>query len=420
MPRTRICIVSSSCLSSGPRVEKEADALAAAGHEVQVLVYHGLPWMQAWDAALAGGKAWSYTAFARHGDATSRALQFTGRAVKELSHFGVRAAGTRAPLAEFALSDTAIPLWSKGRAMRADLFIAHNLAALPVAAEFARRNRVPLAFDAEDDHFGELADHAQTGIAGTITDAILARYLPRCELVTAASDGIATNLADRYGIRRPTVVHNVFPLSLRDGIDGRRIDRRGAPVSLYWYSQTLGLDRGIQDVIRAAGLLRGDFEIHLRGHAPHDVRSELLRVAASDQVRQRIVFHPQVHPSELLSRSAEHDIGLALEQPISSNRLQTATNKLFFYMIAGLALAATDTPGQRQVLTGSPDAGFMYAPGDTVALARGVQCWLDDHGALARARVASLAAAQTWCWERERENLVAAYAALFARTQRLS
>jgi glycosyltransferase involved in cell wall biosynthesis len=126
-------------------------------------------------------------------------------------------------------------------------------------------------------------------------------------------------------------------------------------------------------------------------------------------VADRIHFYPQVHPGELLSRCAEHDVGLALEQPVSRNRLETVTNKIFFYLLAGLAVAATDTPGQRRVMSEVPDAGFLYSPGDHAALARGLQRWLDDPAALQRARAAALEAARTrWSWEIEREQLLRA------------
>jgi glycosyltransferase involved in cell wall biosynthesis len=96
-------------------------------------------------------------------------------------------------------------------------------------------------------------------------------------------------------------------------------------------------------------------------------------------------------------------VGLALEQPVSQNRLRTVTNKLFFYMLAGLAVAATDTPGQRGVMETLPQAGFTYRPGDHAALARGLQRYLDEPEALARAREAALEAARSrYCWERER------------------
>jgi glycosyltransferase involved in cell wall biosynthesis len=225
--------------------------------------------------------------------------------------------------------------------------------------------------------------------------------------VTAASPGIADALADRYRIPRPTPIYNVFPWADRAGIDGDRKDRRGPALSLCWYSQSIGLDRGLQDAIRAAGLLRGDFQLHFRGTLEPSVSRELLRVARECGVAERLHLHPQVPPGELLSRVVEHDVGLALEQPVSFNRLATVTNKVFLYLLAGLAVAATDTPGHRAVLNTCPEACLVYPPGDHAALAAGLQRWLDSPQLLQRARRAALEAARTrWNWETESRRLV--------------
>src|SRR5207248_3336236 len=250
------------------------------------------------------------------------------------------------------------------------------------------------AFDAEDDHYGEFAAGEETSLPARLVYHLEAKYLPRCRYVTAASEGIAEGLAGRYGIARPTAVYNVFPWADRERCDGSVEDRCGPALSLVWYSQVVGLDRGLQDVIRAAGLVRGEFQLHVRGRLDADVRQVLWELAGECSVRGRLAFHPPVHPNELLARTAEHDVGIALEQPVSRNRLQTCTNKIFFYLLAGLAVLATDTPGQRGVMDTCPDAGRLYPPGDFRALAAHMQRWVDNPDEVRRTKDAALAAAR--------------------------
>jgi glycosyltransferase involved in cell wall biosynthesis len=404
----RICIVSSSSLSSGPRVEKEAQALSEAGYAVHAIVCHSLPWMTDWDARLASSAGIDYEAIPLHRRSLlARAKRGTAAMVHRTAGLLSDVVGTPRVLAELASSDRLGALLARGLRRRADLYIGHNLAALPVAAILAKLNRAQLAFDAEDDHVGELPDDSPPRMRRPI-EAVQARYLPQCAYVSAPSEGISRVLAASYGIPPPLVVHNVFPWALRASLDGQRRDRLGAPISLHWYSQTVGLDRGLQDAIRAAGALRGNFELHIRGHADSAVRAVLLDLARAVGIAERMHFHPQVHPGELLSRCAEHDVGLALEQPVRRNKLETASNKIFFYLLAGVAVAASDTPGQTGVMRALPDAGFSYPPGDHAALALGLQRWIDDPAALQRAKAAALEAARTrWCWEVEREAWLA-------------
>src|SRR5438093_5578557 len=50
-----------------------------------------------------------------------------------------------------------------------------------------------------------------------------------------------------YGVR-PLPIHNTFSIVPADA--NKRAD---GPLRLYWFSQTLGAGRGLEDVIRAAG-----------------------------------------------------------------------------------------------------------------------------------------------------------------------
>ncbi len=190
-------------------------------------------------------------------------------------------------------------------------------------------------------------------------------------------------------------------------LDGQLKDRRGEELSLYWYSQIIGLDRGLQDVIRAASLLCGPVQIHLRGELSEEVKSGLMGLAREYSVAECIFFHKPVPPAELLSRAAEHDVGLALEQPVNENKNVTMANKVFFYLLGGLALAASDTVGQRKVVSTCPDAGFLYSAGDHKALAARLQDLIDSPELLLQRKVAALRAArERWNWETESRQLV--------------
>jgi glycosyltransferase involved in cell wall biosynthesis len=193
-------------------------------------------------------------------------------------------------------------------------------------------------------------------------------------------------------------------------------DRRGSQLSIYWFSQVISLRRGIGDLIRAAGLLRVPVQIHLRGQIDAEERAAVEQLAAEVGAAERVYLHGTVSPDALLARAAEHDVGFAGEPGLahSLNNALTVSNKLFMYLLAGLAVAATDTPGQRSVLASCPQAGGIYQPGDHRALAALLEGWQADPSALANARGAALEAARTrWNWERERELFLGRVAQTF-------
>jgi glycosyltransferase involved in cell wall biosynthesis len=225
----------------------------------------------------------------------------------------------------------------------------------------------------------------------------------------ASSEGIADEVARRYGVRRPTVVHNVFPTEAARGA-GLESARDGSPgLSLYWYSQVIGAGRGLEDAVIALSMLPEPASLHLRGESDPQFVPRLLALAAERGVRDRVHLLPPAPADELVALAAQHDVGLALEIPDTLNRALCVTNKLFTYLAAGVAVAATDTPGQRRIIEQCDDAGFLYPPGDAAALAAGIARWAESRERLAAAREdARRSALERFSWERERLALLAA------------
>ncbi len=402
-----VCIITPAYLSSTPRVVKEADALWNAGFRVRVVFGQGdLEDVRRHDDQLLSARKWSWTVvgWARR------------RPAERFTYW-------RATLRHLIARQLPPPLWSFGRLpeqaeeriypelarsaadTRADLFIGHYPAGLAAAAYAASVWQAKLGYDAEDFHAGEQPSSPAQRQARV--DRIERAHLGRCSQLTASSPEIAEALARRYGIPKPLPIHNVFPWADRAVVDAQQLDRRGPGLSLYWYSQTIGLDRGIQDAIRAVGLLDKPVQIHLRGNVSESTRAELGVLAHECHLEGRLHFHAPVPPTGLLSRAAEHDVGLALEQPVDVNKGLTASNKLFLYLLAGLAVVATDLPGQRSVLATCPAAGHLYTPGDYPGLAEKIAAWCADPNALRAARTAALTAAQTmWNWEHESQKLI--------------
>ena len=413
---TDICIISPSYLSASPRPVKEADALCAAGFDVRVVFVQGplMDW-RAHDSELQAVAPWRSDAvrFSRS-QSTERALWLKSairqRAFRLLPS-ATWASGLFAERAEGRLFSEVVSL---ACAEPARLYIGHLPYGLAAAARAASLTGGSLAFDAEDFHSG------QGGAAGEDDRAsfLQRRYLPHCAHITAASWGIASALVQHFGVAMPVPIHNTFPWTDRQSMDGEIKDRKGTGLSLYWYSQTVGLDRGIQDAIRAMGELSKSVQLHIRGVVSDDVRGTLQQLVNECDVHGQVHFHPAVSPNELLSRAAEHDVGLALEQPVSLNRQIAATNKMFLYLLAGLAVAATDIPGQRAVLRDLPEAACMYPAGDYRVLAKKLEYWQSNREALDCAKRAALEAArQVWNWERESEKLVTAIGAALRSTR---
>ncbi len=411
--RKSICIVTPGYISSTPRVVKEADALWQAGYDVRVVFTQGnLERVRAFDRSLLADKHWRWETveWSPHRSRGRWLYHYS----KVRYHLGRRVPHSLVqlyPLAELGEGRVYPELARLAAAERADLYIGHYPTGLAAAAYAAQRWGTLLGYDAEDLHTADEVETPASTLRRERIRTIESRYLPRCSHVTAVSELVAAELANRYRIPKPLAIHNVFPWRERARIDGKICDRQGEALSLYWYSQVIGEGRGIEDAIRAVGLMGTPIQIHLRGSLSETVRSKFEALARETGIGSSLFFHAPVAPQELLSRAVEHDVGLALEHPNTLNHALTASNKLFMYLLAGLAIAATDVPGQRGVMQSCPDTGFTYCPGDYQALAFHLKQLATNPARLQTHKRAALQAAERqWNWEIESLKLVATIA----------
>jgi glycosyltransferase involved in cell wall biosynthesis len=395
--KARVCLVTSEHISANPRLVKEADALCEADYDVRVVACQWQEWKTRADLSLLAKRRWRchFLNWSRQHDPS---LFWFSR----LRHHAAKRLLTRVILgygvAERAISRVIPELTRAAAAEPADLFIGHNIGALAAATIAARTYRARVGFDAEDFHSGMDMFGTPRSIFTTASEYIERRYLSSCNCITAASPGIADAYATKYNILRPSPILNVFPLSQRPQM--LRPSKESDPLTLYWFSQTIGAHRGLEDVIQVMGLLRGcNIELHLRGNWQSGYREWLYQCAASAGLRpKQIVTHDPEPPDEMVRLAAQYDVGLALEQRLSKNRDICLTNKIFTYLLGGNAVLATATKGQRPVMEALGSAGFCYELGDVQALAHQLEQWYEDRAALQNARL------QAWKWGAQRYN----------------
>lgn len=398
-----ICLLTSGQLSSDPRLVKAADALHGAGYRVQVIA-GSAPWSYDRDVGLLARREWR----CRLVGSLSEPERYRWTRVR---HAGAKRIVPfipwLQPVARAALALPAPELARVAREIPADMYIAHGIGALPAAEAAARAQRALVGYDAEDFLLGMRPQGAHPSAIDRLVGRLERRYLPMCACLTAASPGIARAYAETYPIPAPTPVLNVFPLAQRP--PRLREGRDTGPLTLYWFSQVIGPDRGLEDVVRAMGILHDcDIRLYLQGSWPVDYRDRLLALAGSASIDLGRIRHlATAPPDDLVRTAAQFDIGLSLERRDPVNRNICQTNKLFVCLLAGNALVLTDTAGQRPVACDLGDAAFLYAPGDAAALAAQLRRWYDDRVSLQRARTAAWEAGERrYNWDVEKEVLL--------------
>lgn len=396
-----ILIGSGNHLCHNPRVLKEATALAQAGFEVEVLGAWFDPSMRVRDEGLLPRLPFKFTPVI---DLTrNHVARFSCRGRIKLGQLAFCFVGWQN---RWQFGYAVSPLRRIARERSADLYIAHSEVALVAAEDVLLAGR-RVSVDMEDWFSEDLMPEAKTRRPVRLLRSLEAATLRGAVHSSCPSQAMSDALVKEFGCRAPAVIYNAFAWSERKTLDGMFKDRKDRRVpSLHWYSQTLGLGRGLEDLFAALPHVKHELEIHLRGKPVVGFEDWLAKQVPAAW-RSRIILHGLVTNEELLSRIAEHDIGFAGEMKYCRSRNLTVTNKILQYLLGGLVVLASDTVGQREVVKQAPAAVITYASGDSFALARRLNELLGDPGRLATAKLASLRAAeQTFCWEKMAPRLV--------------
>jgi len=399
--KRRICLVTPGHLSTNPRLVKEADALAAAGYEVSVVSARFIHWADEADDEFSS-RPWRVrkVTFGPIAGRAKRVAQSLRRRVCLLAykHFGRCAVLAFHPV---------IPALTRAAcATSADLYIAHNLAALPAAFRAAKKHGAKLGFDAEDYHSGEFNVTPENALPLRLTREIERRYLPRCDYLTAASPGISKAYAEAYVVQEPTVILNVFPKAEAPAGPTPKGTAQPSP-SLYWFSQTIGSNRGLETVVEAISLSRSRPTFFLRGNPSPGYREQLTALAEKYGVGDRLGFLPPAPPGEMVRLAAEFDVGIASEPGHSLNNRLALSNKMFTYILAGIPTLASDTTAQSEMALKMAGAAFVCPQRDARGLAAKMDDLLLSPHALASARQAAWEYGQhRFNWEAEQRSLL--------------
>ncbi len=383
----KICLISPSHPCSNPRMVKEADILSSAGFPVHVVCSRYMPALDPFDRAIFANAAWSYSVV----DHTSRGRRLVHGFSRRVARSS-DAIAKKLPL--LAHHPPARDLLPAATALRARHYVGHVLAGLPIAVAAAKTRRVSAGFDAEDFHRGEIADSPENR-RDLIARRQLERLIVRCVDRTAASPGIARAYRDVLGIPFEVIL-NVFPLAMAPALPLNH-SSDDKPVRFYWFSQTIGEGRGLENFLETIRLIEKPWLLHLRGHGAERIREKFDQLAPG-----RIVWEPPAAAAEMARLAAPFDIGLSLERSDPVNRDICLTNKIFTYLLAGLPVILSPTTAQIELAEKLGEAAIVVDFSDPTQAASKLSDLAFTPEKLARAKAASWHLGQTiYNWDHE-------------------
>lgn len=398
MLKNKIVLVTSAQPTANPRLVKEAKSLLQAGYVVSVIWCPISPWADDFDKKLfdelptikwlkAGyhaksepigywyarirQKYWKYfyKIFGNHSDAPIKSQVLYSQELRGLS-----------------------------AQQKADIYIGHNLGSLPAIVTAANKYNAKSIFDFEDFHRGETSEDT---LETKMVKEIEGRYILLVDNITTASFAITIEYQKIFPKKKITTINNCFSLSYSVDFVQKLSSR---PLKIFWFSQYIGKQRGLQTVIKAMSKFSPDeIQLTLLGKASNELKQyfyELMIEVGLD--KSQVEFLDPVHESEIVKIASKHHIGLASEYVHIVNRDLCLTNKLFMYMLAGNALLMSDTKSQEYFFKQNSNIGLLYKQEDVDSIANVLKFYLDNPTYLEDNREKSLQLAKSrYNWEIE-------------------
>jgi glycogen synthase len=263
----------------------------------------------------------------------------------------------------------------------ADVVHANDLDTLPAGYLLARRWRARLVYDAHE-LYTEFEAPAPP-LTRRLTLALERAFARRADAIVTVSDGIADELVERLRLgTKPSVVVNAPE---REERPLHRFDE--GPLRAV-YQGRLGPGRPLDDLLTAARAEDVQLSVRIPLVDPASLRESI----AARGLDGRVSVLEPVPPAQVLDALAEFEVGVLFDRPQSRNSELSFPNKLFEYLMAGLAVVAPRLESLGPLLE-DERVGVTYEPGRADGLAEALTRLAADRELLLelRARARELA-----------------------------
>jgi glycosyltransferase involved in cell wall biosynthesis len=288
----------------------------------------------------------------------------------------------------------------------ADVYHAHDLDTLLAGYIAKLRTRKKLVYDFHELYTEQFKEGVKTGAWRRYYSSLERALVKRTDLRLTVCESLGDWVTQRYGTDGVITVRNV---PVYQPPPPGPVARGREPVILYHGGYFR--DRGLEQLIESVPYLELG-RIVFRGFG--ELEDHLRALVREQGLEDRVSFALPVPMPELVKTAAEADVGVIPYIPFCLNNRFCLPNKIFEYLMAGLAVVGSDLPELRKVILGH-SVGGVFDPEDPQDIARALNDLLEDEERLARMKRNALHAVRAvYNWQAESVKLLKAYESLVA------
>lgn len=222
----------------------------------------------------------------------------------------------------------------------------------------------------------------------------LEKRLPQADAIFSVNQSILDELTRRYHLKNipQEILYNTPPYYQNYP------SKPTYPIKLLYLGHAMS-GRGIETMIQAVHLLK-NVELTIFG-------------SGFNLQDKKIKVNKPIPQDQLIRQIPKYDIGILPYVATSLNNRYSTPNKLFEYMMGGLAVAASDLPEVSRIIK-KADSGVLFNPTDPKDIAAKIQTLIKDLTKLNQKKANSLKMARHYCWEKQEEKQLKIYRKLLS------
>mgnify|MGYP006282707749 CR=1 FL=1 len=293
----------------------------------------------------------------------------------------------------------------------ADVFVAHDLPALPIAARAAREKQAYLVYDSHEFFLGQAMLQGRRKDFYGLTEK---EHIREPDLVMTVNRDIANLFTETYAIPEPEIILNAAPENRETS--GQVNLHRNLGISerkrIILFQGAFLEDRNIEVLVESAAFLPDDMVLVLLGMGvmKHRLKKKARRKKILDR---RVFFMQSVPPSEIIGYCRGASLGVIPYPAVDENTRFCTPNKLFDFIRAEVPVVANKDLVTVNALLDEYGIGRGIEFSDPEAIADSLSKISEDDITEWKLKLPN--ASEQLSWEKQEQKLLSCFRRMFRR-----
>ena len=217
-----------------------------------------------------------------------------------------------------------------------DIYVAHDLPALPIASYAAKEKSAKLVYDAHEFFTGQIA---LRGKRKDFFKKVEKELIGNVDLMFTVNDDIAELFKKEYNIENIHILLNLIEERIIKKVDLHKLLHISNKKKILLYQGGFLEDRNLEILVESAQFFDEDIVLLMLGYS--FLEQKLKNIALSKNIMDKKVFFlDRVPQKELLDYTAGADAGIIPYPAIDLNTIYCTPNKLFEFLTANIPIIA--------------------------------------------------------------------------------